>query len=367
MMLNNLFFVIISISILCGNLFAVSPYAMTIQQNIQKKSFLAPISFPTTAADASFITKMQIKRDDYLPYFDRSAFITLDDEEIDELKSMMYRAEIARQEAFNNSTLQEYCEQYPEDAERCPLTGNESAFVAPPDNVFDNLFPTNQTGNSTDYYMSMALTPENIAAYNLKTYNGGCTPSDRSNWWRNYIQTSSRYERIDAPFEKFMATAFRKEGDCGQLANDPGGYTCFGCASNGLCNGVDMRRVTRGLVEDLAYRKMYKAYHVDRLPDAFRGYAMWGIWGSGPRTGIRLFQAALNIQQTGKIDNATISAAQNYQGDFGDIYTRVQEKFYRNLAASSPRHRNFLNGWLNSLPLLRTSGCHVVPTSPIYR
>ena len=369
MTLKKSFFVAIVVSILCGNVFAVSPYAMTIQQNIQKKSFLAPVAFPTTAADASFITKAQVKRDDYIPYFDRSAFKGLSIEEIDELESMAERAEADRLDMLATASNSEYCLNYPDDYEHCPNNPtDEDLFAEQPENVYDDLLDGADAPTPTsNRYMDRALTPENIAQYNLKAFNGGCTPSERSNWWKNRILTTGKYERIDSAFEKFMITAFRKEGGCIKHPNDPGGYTCYGCASNGLCHGINMRNITRGKVEDLVYRNMYKAYHVDRLPDAFRGYAMWGIWGSGPKTGINLFQTALGVPRTGQIDAATITAAKEYRGDFGARYTKAHEKFYRNLVAAKATRRVFLRGWLNSLSLLRTSGCHVVPTNPIHR
>ena len=164
-----------------------------------------------------------------------------------------------------------------------------------------------------------------------------------------------------------MITAFRKEGGCGSLKNDHGGYTCYGCASKGLCAGIDMHSITRAKVEDLAYTNIYKAYHVDKLPDAFRGYVLWGMWGSGPVTGIKVFQASLNAPQTGAIDDATVQAAENYRGDFADAYVRSREQFYRNIVAKDSSQKNFLHGWLNGLALLRTSGCHVLSTNPISR
>ena len=73
------------------------------------------------------------------------------------------------------------------------------------------------------------------------------------------------------------------------------------------------------------------------------------------------------MPKTGVIDDATVRAAENYRGDFGDAYTRAHEQFYRNIVAKNAKKSDFLKGWLNSLTLLQPSGCHVVPTNPIYR
>ena len=343
--------------VLCGNTFAYSPYANTITSNLPKKSFLTAMSFPTTAADATFVERVENKRAGYEPYFNRSAFANLTIEEQDELESMAYRAELQRLNALNDSPLYIYCQSYPDTIEcngvQIPTTQPQPNFVIPQ--------------NIDGLYMSAALTPENISKYNLATHNGGCTPPEHSNWGINKIETSGRYQYTAPAFEKFMITAFRKEGGCVNDPNDRGGYTCYGCASKGLCNGIDMATVTRAKVEDLAYTKMFQPNNVERLPDAFRGYAMWGIWGSGERTGIKIFQRALGIQETKRIDDATIKAAEQFTGDFADAYVRAHEQFYRDIVKTDSTQQKFLKGWLNSLELLRSSGCHVVPTNPIYR
>ena len=375
MTLKILIFICCAASIMCGNVFAVSPYANTISQNTSlKKSFLAPASFPTTIANASFIERIENMAAGYEPYFNRSAFSSLTIKEQDELETMFDRAEADRLTALRTWPREKYCLVYTDDFNNCPqnTTTITTTWGTPPKSIYDNLVrpgTPNQNTNSSDLYMNMAVTPTNIAMYNLKTYNGGCTPPESSNWWSNNIQTSGRYQNIDPSFEKFMITAFRKEGYCGLINGDKGGYTCYGCASAGLCAGIDMKTVTRAKVEDLAYQKIYKAYNVDKLPDAFRDYALWGMWGSGAVTGIKLFQSVLNVPKTGKIDDATIKAAERYHGDFADAYTYAQEQFYRNVVAKNAAYQRqgVLNGYLNALPLLRTSGCHIAPTNPIFR
>jgi len=75
----------------------------------------------------------------------------------------------------------------------------------------------------------------------------------------------------------------------------------------------------------------------------------------------------LGVPKTGTIDDATIKAAESYRGDFGDAYTRAHEQFYHNIVAKNGKKGVFLKGWLNSLILLRPSGCHVATTNPISR
>jgi len=361
---------------LCGNTFAYSPYADTITNNLPKKSFLTAMSFPTTAADATFVERVENKRAGYEPYFNRSAFAGMTIEEQDELESMAYRAELQRINMFNTTPLYIYCESYP-DASECSgiqtQTPNEPATTITPNTSHTQPVPPTQPNfiiqptNENALYMSAALTPENVARYNLSTHDGGCTPPEFSKWGSNKIETSGQYQYIAPAFEKFMITAFRKEGGCVNDPNDRGGYTCYGCASNGLCRGIDMATITRAMVENLTYNNMFQPNNVAQLPDAFRGYAMWGIWGSGERTGIKLFQRALGIPETKRIDDATIKAAEEFKGDFADAYVRTHEQFYRDIVATDPTQKKFLKGWLNSLELLRPSGCHVVPTNPIYR
>ena len=380
MKLQHRFFIVLVAVFLCGNVFAVSPYATTIEQNVRGQSFLKPASFPTTVADASFITRMESKRQGYLPYFNRSAFSDLSIEEQDELEQMARRAEAHRNNDFHSMPRTEYCQNYPADDTNCPSDPElQSPHVHTPKVLPETIYaiatpqitpPTNPTINpqvSSNKFMSMALTPWNISRYNLKTHNGGCTPPERSNHWSNKILTTGQYASSNAPFEKFMITVFRKEGGCINDPNDHGGYTCYGCASRGLCSGINMENITRGTVENLAYNKIYTMYGIGQLPDAFRGYALWGIWGSGAIVGIKQFQAALGVPLTGKIDTTTIRAAENYIGDFATAYTKNREQFYRNIVARDSSQKKFLNGWLNALSLLQTSGCHVVPQNPIYR
>ena len=357
---------------ICGNVFAVSPYATTIGQNLPKKSFLTATSFPTTISDVSFVARMENKREGYLPYFNRSAFADLSLDEQDELEQMAYRADVERRETLKNNPS-EYCSIYPDDSDRCGTPPTEPVIPqTQTTTAVDSIYPISPSiqivpAYPTGRYMNAAITPENIAKYNLRAYNGGCTPPERSNHWRNTILTSGRYQYSHPAFEKFMITSFRKEGSCGNHPNDHGGYTCYGCASKGLCSGIDMSQVTRPLVEDLYYQKVYTKYNVAKLPDAFRGYLLWGMSGSGSVTGIKQFQGTLGVPLTGKIDAATIAAAENYTGDFAAAYTKNREQFYRNIVARDSTQRVFLNGWLNGLQLLQPSGCHVVPTNPIYR
>jgi len=361
MKLEKVFLLFGIVFVICGNTFAYSPYVNTIKQNIPKKSFLSIASFPQTAADASFVERVENKTEGYKPYFNRSAFSGMSIEEQDELESMAYRADVERLWILRNRPIETYCKRYPYDTENC-----DGVDVSSVEYVQPNIEYTPEI-NVNVPYMSAALSAENIGKYNLKTHNGGCTPPERSDWWRNDIQTTGQYANSEAAFEKFMITAFRKEGACGSHPNDRGGYTCYGCASNGLCAGVDFATITRAKVEDLAYSKIYKQYNIDKLPDAFRGYAMWGIWGSGPVTGIHLFQDALGVPRSNKIDDTTIRAAESYVGDFADVYTRGREKFFYDIVNRDPSQKVFLNGWLNGLKLLKPSGCHVVPNNPIYR
>ena len=278
---------------------------------------------------------------DTVSYFNRSAFNDLSQEEQDELENMAYNAHL----------------------QLLASADNDDATLA-----YDNFSGLDEMSTTdSGLYMTMSLTPENIAQYNLRTHNGGCTPPEHSNHWKNDFLTSGRYQYSYPAFEKFMLTAFRKEGGCVNDPDDRGGYTCYGCASKGLCRGIDFRNISRATVEDLAMEKLYKKYNIDKLPDAFRGYALWGMWGSGAITGIKQFQGALGVPKTGKIDEETIRAAENYNGNFAVAYTKNREQFFRALVAKDPSQKKFLRGWLNGLRLLLPSGCHVVPTNPIYR
>ena len=148
------------------------------------------MSFPSTAADASFVERVENKRAGYKPYFDRSAFADLTIEEQDELESMAYRAELQRLNTYNNSSLYTYCQTYP-DTDEC---GGIQPTTLPtrPDFIIEH--------NSDSLFMSVALTPENISQYNLATHNGGCTPPEYSTWASNQILTSGHYQHTAPSF-----------------------------------------------------------------------------------------------------------------------------------------------------------------------
>lgn len=340
---------------ICGNVFAYSPYTNTITNNLPKKSFLTAAAFPTTVADTNFVERVESKAIGYEPYFNRSAFTELSIEELDELETMIHRAEIEQQYLLRTLPISEYCAIYYTDAicvgtVYAEYAGQTQGYQYTANPEYDNLL-----------YMSAALSQENINNYKLAAYNGRCTPSVQPSNKNldNRILTSGRYANTDPAFEKFMIAAFRKEGECGK---DVGGWACYGCHSSGLCAGIDMNTVTRSKVEDLAYQNIYIKDNIYKLPDAFRGYAMWGIWGSGSVIGANIFQRALGIQETGKIDDKTIQAATEYRGDFAYAYFRAQKDFYDYLIRKEPeKFSRFRNGWYIALELLPASGCHFIP------
>ena len=153
---------------MCGNVFAVSPYANTIKQNISPSSFLTISSFPTTAADATFVERMENKAEGYKPYFNRSAFSGMSIEEQDELESMAYRAELERRHQLLTMSHEEYCENNPYDSDNCPDTGILSATPQIPP---ESIYPVTISGTGDVPYMRAALTPENVAKYNLIFFN----------------------------------------------------------------------------------------------------------------------------------------------------------------------------------------------------
>ncbi len=340
-----------------------------LQRNkIHPKKILTATTFPKTAADTTFVERVKNKAIGYEPYFNRSAFTGLSIAEQDELKSMAYRANLERLHRLSNDRIG-FCQENPHDSDcnTTTITEPQSQPQDTPESIYTTTPVPTPQHIDTPPYMRASLTVDNIAKYNLKTHNGGCTPPEHSNHWKNAILTSGKYQSSVPAFEKFMITVFRKEGECVSDTHDHGGYTCYGCASNDLCHGIDMQNITREKVEDLAYLQIYKKYNIDELPDAFRGYLLWGMWDSGPITGIKQFQSTLGVPTTGQIDKTTIYGAEHYTGDFAATYTKNREQFYRNIVARDPSQEKFLKGWLNGLQLLQPSGCHIIPIAPIYR
>ncbi len=217
--------------------------------------------------------------------------------------------------------------------------------------------PENASSSGNSNYAT-AGNPGNLVYYE-PAYDGsrigqGCTPPSASaGVFPSTIYSSGRYSQYPA-FEKAMITKFRTEGECVNHPADAGKYTCYGVSSRYFPQ-VKTEGFNRNDAEDIAYKHFFHGPHIDRLPDAISGDVFMALWGTGSRpASIGLLQNLLGVEQTNAVDEATIEAAKNYQGDLRTQYLDRREQAFRS------GQKEFRQGWLNAMEVYRANGCHTV-------
>lgn len=352
-------------------------------------SFLQPTGFPKTSADASFTTRTENAAAGYAPYAGHSAYQTLKIETEEQyIDRMVKSAEAQSQRDLATLSRAEYCNLYPLDDQYCPqapgLTesiiaiGNRPSVTQQqspqpqqqrptyPQQQGQGITQSQQTGQgSIQQIVPQIISPTIPHTQNNNAFNGQCTPPQRSNHFPNKILTSGKYANIDPAFEKAMITIFRTEGECGYDPDDSGGYTCYGVSQKNNPE-VDVRNITRADAEDIAYKKYYTQYNIDKLPDTSRGNVFILGWAGGTVTGIRRFCKFLGIPQHDKIDDTVVSAAANYPGDIHNDFLDNQQQFYIDVSKRG-NNKKFLKGWMNRVQLMRENGCHTETTAPLTR
>ncbi len=326
-------------------------------------SFLQPASFPKTIQDTTtFTERMENERIGFMPYKDKRAYDTLKIQtEQEYLDSMIQTANARNKQDLANMSVDEYCNKYPLDAERCPQTSGQEAQII----ANANRKPTPQT---------IAQPTGTIVGYDTNgiaviakpnAYNGPCTQPQHSNWFSNKILSTGKYAGIDPAFEKAIITTFRKEGDCVNDPDDSGGYTCYGISQKNNPE-IDVKNITRADAENIAYQKYYTQYGFNKLPDHIRGSVFMLGWNAGPVVSIRRLCRVLGIPERNEIDNDIINAIHNYPGDLHNDFMDVQQKFYID-ASNKNNNKKYLKGWMESVRLTRENGCHTETTTPIRR
>ena len=345
-------------------------------------SFLQPTGFPKTSADASFTTRTENAAAGYAPYAGRRAYQTLKIETEEQyIDRMVKSAEAQSQRDLATLSRAEYCNLYPLDDQYCPQApglaesiiaiGNRPSATQQqqkptrPQQQGQKITQPQQTEQGTTQFIPPVISQTITQPQNNNAFNGQCTPPQRSNHFPNKILTSGKYANIDPAFEKAMITIFRTEGECGHDPDDSGGYTCYGVSQNNNPE-VDVRNITRADAEDIAYKKYYTQYDINKLPDTSRGNVFILGWAGGTVTGIRRFCKFLGIPQRDKIDDTVVSAAMNYPGDIHNDFLDNQQQFYIDVSKRG-NNKKFLKGWMNRVQLMRENGCHTETTAPLTR
>lgn len=327
-----------------------------IQPAIAAKSLLQaqPQVFPTTMADTSFTVHTENAAQGYQPFANRSAYQTIQIESEEAyLNRMIQREELQSQRDAQTMSREQYCDKYPLDEELCPQTLNLTQEVI----AIGNRKPPQQTTNQ-----SQTLSAN---TQNNNSFNGPCTPPQRSDHFPNKILTTGQYAKSDPAFEKAMITVFRTEGECSNDPDDAGGYTCYGISQNANPE-INVRNITRADAERIAHNKYYTQFNINQLPDNSRGNVFMMGWGAGQTTAIRHFCKFLKIPERDKIDSSVVNAATNYQGDIHNDFLDQQQQFYIDISKRG-NNKKFLKGWMNRVKLMRENGCHTPTTDSITR
>ena len=356
---------------------------------------LTKVSYPKTIADVPREVRIENEKIGYAPYANTSAYVPIELESEEEaMERHIARLEaIAKLDAINMSH-DDYCEKYPTDEEKCVQTpGLEEQIIAigsaPIIQIAQPVVPgapavqgattpaaptPSMPGTPNASVAPAVATSGQLVGYSMSgqpvyanpTIVGGpCTPPETDDTgWPNKIYTSGKYQSIDQGFEKIMTIVFRKEGACGNDPDDAGGFTCFGISSRANPD-IDVANLTRPKVEDIAYDRYYKKYNIDKLPDSIRDVVFLTMWGSGPAY-IKKFQRFLGVPATGKIDDTTINAAKNYQGDIRERYLDNRQQQLVE-ASKKGNNRKFLKGWMRGIKLYRKNGCHYPTQKPLKR
>ena len=344
---------------------------------------LSATSFPGTAADLSFKSRIENLRDGYVPFMDKSAYRALNIEPGEEIYTdhMIAReeADYDQQEQDKQTlSLKEYCEKYPYDEEKCPTepTRTEQPTIAQIE-IPEIPGPTDTNKDKTEKPILPIQPIQNENVYSGTTIGGGrvvennyvvggsCYPADHDRHFVNKVMTTGKYEKIHPAFEKGLISVFRKEGSCGTIKNDPCGYTCYGIGSSPRCAGV--RVSSRAEAEDIYYTKYWKPLKLEKLPDVIATDIFLASMASGPGTALSKFRQFLGLKKkTSPVDAEMINAVNNYPGDIHNDWMNVRDSFLQDVA----RRRyggSVSRGYKNSIELKRKNGCHVHPQQPLYR
>lgn len=322
-------------------LLLLSPYAY---------AKLQATGFPKTYADTTFSERIANATDGYKPFMNKSAYIELDivpGEEIFTDHMIAQTAAEAEQQEQDAKTLSttEYCLKYPSDSTKCPQTTTTTTVNAGP-----------WTGKTIG---------GGPVIENKTVVGGSCYPAAKDRHMTNKILTSGRYEKISPAFEKALMTIFRKEGTCGTIANDPGGYTCYGIASK--CSGGYVPK-TREEAEDYYYNHFWVKYKIGKLPDVISTDYMIACMGSGPGTAGKQFRSFLGLpaKANGVVDDAMVRAVNNYNGDIHNDWLNKRDAFLQQVDKKQYKGK-LSRGYANAIELKRKNGCHVRPNEPLYR
>ena len=311
---------------------------------------IEPVAFPKTFSDIPLDDRIVVLTTGYRPFFDKSVYQELN--------------VVPGEEAYTDAMVADMMAEWerelntPEPFPVVPpgLAGGGQSYVT--DDEQPSLLGTGGENNGSIYYSGMTIGGGPVVENNYVT-GGSCYPAAKDANFVNKILTTGKYERISPAFEKALITVFRKEGKCGTIKNDSGGYTCFGVTSR-YYPQVKNPGFSRADAEEIYYNNYWKNHHLDRLPDVISGDIFLAGMGSGPQSAIKQFSNFLGIKSTLYINEEMIKAVNNYNGDIHNRWLDYRAK-YLDKVARDTYNGTVTQGYRNGIILKRKNGCHVRP------
>ena len=355
----------------------VAPVAPVVAFPSSPGNLAAPTSFPKTAADLNNEDRIALLTAGYEPYKDLESYPELILESEQEFLDREYALlEHEREEDLETMDQDEYCELYPFDEENCPQIPG----------LWDEIIAEMQeeTVNDNTPALTGAICTEKTIGGNPVIANnhvvcGSCCAAAKSNHYKNIIYTTTRYDKTSPAFAKAMITLFRKEGRCGEIKNDPCGFTCYGIGEKCLgktagLNRARLSRLSRAEAEDIYYKYIWEKYKIGSLPDVISPDIFLAVVGSG-QSALGNFRTFLGLPASyGAIDSTVVDAVKNYRGDIHNRWINARKQrliaiFNKNQQKPEGQryNRSVLTSWLHGIDLKRENGCHVVPREPLYR
>lgn len=162
----------------------------------------------------------------------------------------------------------------------------------------------------------------------------------------------------DASVDSMIEALIVREGGYVNHPADRGGPTNCGITRETLaawrgCSVTvdDVKCLTPSEAAEIYRASYYYAPGIDTLPSALQAHVFDIAVNSGPKTGIKLLQRALNrleagIKEDGVLGPVTRAAAEAYpSSDINHTLVEVRLRYYDDIVAADPKQRAFIDGW----------------------
>lgn len=166
-----------------------------------------------------------------------------------------------------------------------------------------------------------------------------------------------------ANFSLYFPKLLMHEGGYVDHLNDKGGATNLGVTlkvwiDNGYdkdgdrdIDKEDLRRITKQDAEKIAKKLYWDKIKGDQInSQSLAEFIFDWAYNSGVATATKKVQESLKLKEDGVMGPLTIAAINSSSAKcLFDVLKIRREKFFKDIVASNPSQRVFLNGWMNRL------------------